>query len=171
MPASFLMIMTAATAPNIDCHVGIGGFRTLFGDSPSGGGSWLKTSGGLASAFVFAEDIADEKSDDNSPDSPWKIFHHDSLAFLLLPPSVVQKTLQDTTPILMSFRNAVRLSFETAATAAPSSNHLCLLHHSRVANQSKSDGRAFRLRSDGDSGLSAVSAPVGSTYPPCDRFR
>lgn len=119
MPASFLVIMAAATAPNIDCQVGIGGFRTPFGDSPSGGTGWLKTSGGLACAFVFAEDIADEKSDDKSPDSPWKIFHHDSLAFLLLPPSLVHKTLQDTTPVLMSFRNAGRLSSETAATAAP----------------------------------------------------
>lgn len=100
MPASFLMIMTASTAPNVDRNVGIGGFRSPFGNGPSGGGSWLKASGGLAGPSVFAEDIADEKPDDKSPDSPWKVFHHDSLAFLLLPLSFVQRTLQHTTPAL-----------------------------------------------------------------------
>lgn len=144
VPASFLVIMSAAAAPNVNCRLAVGKSSSFFGNSPSKGPAWIKTSGGLARAFVLAEDIADEKPDDNSPDSPWKMFHHDSLAFLLLPPSLVQETFQHTTPTLMFFRKVVKPSFFRGSDARrhPLSVHN---HYSTAAlriNRNQMDGRS-----------------------------
>lgn len=173
MPASFLMIMTASTAPNIDRNVGIGGFRSPFGNSSSGVGSWLKTSGGLAGASVFAEDIADEKPDDKSPDSPWKVFHHDSLAFLLLPLSFVQRTLRHTTPALHNIpkRSEISIPSRWRRRAAAPSNHIIFYYNIPALQINRNQMDMLRLSPDTGSGLSAVSAPVRSACSrrPCFR--
>jgi hypothetical protein len=109
--ASFLVIMTAAPPPNVNHRLGVGRFNFFFRTSSCGGRPGFKTTGGLACSFVSAEGIADEESDDKPPDSPRKIFHHDSLAFPVLPPSFGLRTVQDTTPVLLSFRDVEETAF------------------------------------------------------------
>jgi len=109
--ASFLVIMTAAPPPNVNYNVGVGRFNSFFRTRSCGGRPGFKTTGGLACSFVSAEGIADEESDDKPPDSPGKIFHHVSLAFPLLPPSFGLRTVQHTTPVLLSLRDVEETAY------------------------------------------------------------